>query len=276
VVVFPNCKINLGLNIIGKRNDGFHNIETVFYPISVYDALEVVTANEESGTTQFSKTGETVQGEAASNLCLKAYELLVRDFPGLPAIRMHLHKSIPVGAGLGGGSSDAAFTLKLLNGMFNLGLSQEGLREYALTLGSDCPFFVLNKPSFASGRGEVLNELSLELSQFKFVIVNPGIHINTTEAFLAIKLTPHSKSIKQIIQQSVESWRIELKNDFEETVFEKHPAIRQVKDDLYIAGAIYASMSGTGSTVYGMFQKDKEVPLAFPSNYFVETVSSKI
>jgi len=272
VVIFPNCKINLGLNIIRKRNDGFHDIETVFCPLLLHDALEVIKANGETNKIQFSRSGNTIQGAAAANLCIKAYDSLDRDFPRLTPIRMHLHKAIPVGAGLGGGSSNGAFTLKLLNVMFDLGLPNEGLMEYALTLGSDCPFFILNKPCFATGRGEVLNPIFLDLSPYKLIIVNPGINISTSEVFSVMKPALPSKSIKEIIQQPVETWRNELKNAFEETVFEKHPDIRKIKEDLYRAGAIYASMSGTGSTVYGIFQKDGETTLSLPSNYFIKTI----
>jgi 4-diphosphocytidyl-2-C-methyl-D-erythritol kinase len=274
VVVFPNCKINLGLNVTRKRNDGFHDIETVFYPIAFQDALEVIKVDGPKGNIQFSASGGVITGNPEDNLCIKAYRLLKQDFPQLPAMKMHLHKNIPVGAGLGGGSADGAFILKLLNQIYNLGLTQDKLTEYALQLGSDCPFFIINAPCFATGRGELLEPAEPDLSLCKLVIVNPGIHINTTEAFSAINPTIKSKSIKKIIQQPIETWKNELSNDFEEPVFKKYPELNNVKDHLYKVGAIYASMSGSGSSVYGIFEKDKDVRLSFPSSYFIKTIST--
>jgi len=274
VVVFPNCKINLGLNVIRKRNDGFHDIETVFYPIPLQDALEVIKVDEPNGNIQFSASGGTIKGKAEDNLCINAYRLLKQDFPELPAMKMHLHKAIPVGAGLGGGSANGAFTLKLLNQIYSLGLGKDKLTEYALQLGSDCPFFIINKPCFATGRGELLEPVEPDLSLYKLVIVNPGIHINTTEAFSAINPAIKSKSIKKIIKQSIETWKNELTNDFEEPVFKKYPEINNVKDHLYKVGAIYASMSGSGSSVYGIFEEDKDVRLSFPSSYFIKAISA--
>ena len=274
MVVFPNCKINLGLNVTRKRNDGFHDIETVFYPIAIHDALEAIKIDGSNGNIQFSASGGTIKGKAEDNLCITAYRLLKQDFPQLPAMKMHLHKTIPVGAGLGGGSADGAFTLKLLNQIQSLGLGKDKLAEYALRLGSDCPFFITNRPCFAAGRGELLEPVEPDLSLYKLVIVTPGIHINTTEAFSAINPAIKSKSIKKIIQQPIETWKNELTNDFEEPVFKKYPDINNVKDHLYKVGAIYASMSGSGSSVYGIFPKDKDVKLSFPLSYFIKTISS--
>jgi 4-diphosphocytidyl-2-C-methyl-D-erythritol kinase len=280
VIVFPNCKINLGLNIIRKRSDGFHDIETIFYPLAIHDALEIIqTALEENIQSsifniQFSTSGLIVDGKAEDNLCPRAWQLLKKDFPELPSVKMHLHKTIPYGAGLGGGSADAAFTLTLLNRNFNLQLSTEKLLGYALQLGSDCPFFIINKPCFATGRGESLEPIALNLSAYTFVIVNPGIHVNTAEAFSLVTPALPSISVKQIIQQPVETWRGELKNDFEEAIFSKYPEIKNIKEELYKAGAVYASMSGSGSTVYGIFEKDKESRLSFPAAYFVKRLRS--
>jgi 4-diphosphocytidyl-2-C-methyl-D-erythritol kinase len=273
VVVFPNCKINLGLNIVRKRNDGFHDIETVFYPIALQDALETIKIDTVKESIQFTTSGETIKGKAEDNLCIKAYQLLKKDFPQIHDIKMHLHKTIPAGAGLGGGSSDGAFTLKLLNQKFDLGLSTEKLMEYALQLGSDCPFFIINKPCFATGRGELLESIKLDLSAYKLVIVNPGIHVNTTEAFSLINPVIQSKSINQTIQQPIKTWKDELKNDFEEPVFKKYPEIKNIKDYFYKAEDIYASMTGSGSTVYGIFAKDKTIEFSFPSNYFVRELT---
>ena len=250
MLLFPNCKINLGLHIVRKRDDGFHDLETVFYPLSLRDALEAVTAEE----PQFTTTGLPVQGPAADNLCLKAYHLLKKDYPQLPVVAMHLHKTIPMGAGLGGGSSDGSFTLRLLNDKYHLELSQEQLIAYALQLGSDCPFFIINKPCIASGRGEQLTPIELDLSGYSFLLVNPGIHINTGWAFSQITPAP-SKSVEAIIGQPIANWRDQLQNDFEIPVCKHHPQLAGIKDKLYDAGALYASMSGSGSCFYGIFPK---------------------
>jgi len=274
VVLFPNAKINLGLNIIRKRPDGYHDLETVFYPIAIYDALEVITNENAAEDVRFSTTGIPVHGGAGDNLCIKAYGLLKKDFPGLSAIKTHLHKAIPAGAGLGGGSADGAFMLKLLNQKFHLKLSPEQLLDYALQLGSDGPFFTINKPCFATGRGELLEPISVGLSGYKLVIVNPGIHVRTAEAFSLLKPSHHSKSIKELIRQPIEAWKEILKNDFEEPVFKKFPVIETIKAKLYESGAVYASMSGSGSTVYGIFNKLQEVSINVPSGYFVKELVS--
>lgn len=275
---FPNCKINLGLQILNKREDGYHNLATVFYPLPLKDALEVVRRDDgetlsevegsagviersrENGVT-FSSTGLPIAGDTTNNLCVKAYNLLQKDFPSLPPVLMHLHKAIPMGAGLGGGSADGAFALKLLNEKFQLGLSTQQLIDYALQLGSDCPFFIINKPCFATGRGEVMEEVELDLSAYKFAIVNPGIHVNTGWAFAQLNLSGRSEhpDPKQIIQQPISSWKDQLINDFEEPVCKAHPEIATIKQELYNAGAVYASMTGSGSTVFGMFKKEPEL-----------------
>jgi 4-diphosphocytidyl-2-C-methyl-D-erythritol kinase len=270
MVIFPNSKINLGLNVVGKRSDGYHDIETVFFPIHLRDALEVI----EKEKFEFSTSGFSIEGGPEKNLCIKAYDLIKKDLPQLPAVQMHLHKAIPMGAGLGGGSADGAFTLKLLNKKFDLLLSEKQLINYSLQLGSDCPFFILNKPCFATGRGEILEQTELDLSGYKFLIVHPPIHISTTWAFSTIKPLKPAKSIKQIIQQSISTWKAELINDFEKPVFESHPEIKNIKDKLYDAGAIYASMSGSGSAVYGIFKEEKTISISFPGNYFVKTLVS--
>jgi 4-diphosphocytidyl-2-C-methyl-D-erythritol kinase len=270
MVIFPNSKINLGLNIVGKRSDGYHDIETAFFPIQLKDALEVIEIEK----FEFSTSGFSIEGEPEKNLCIKAYDLLKKDFPKLPAVQMHLHKAIPMGAGLGGGSADGAFTLKLLNKKFDLSLSEKQLLNYSLHLGSDCPFFILNKPCFATGRGEILEQTELDLSEYKFLIIRPPIHISTAWAFSTIKPLKPVKSIKQIIQQSISTWKAELINDFEKPVFEKYPEIKNIKEKLYGGGAIYASMSGSGSAVYGIFKKEKAISISFPDNYFVKTLFS--
>jgi 4-diphosphocytidyl-2-C-methyl-D-erythritol kinase len=276
MIVFPNCKINLGLQVLEKRTDGYHNIETVFYPIFVTDVLEIISKENSRQTEkqiEFSISGIPVQGNQDDNLCIKAYSLLKKDFPQLPPLLMHLHKAIPIGAGLGGGSSDAAFTLQLLNQKYNLDISPEQLKNYSLQLGSDCPFFIINQTCVASGRGELLEKINLDLTEYKILLVAPGIHINTSWAFSQISL--HNKKrnagkIKGIIHQPIETWKTELKNDFEEIIFPHHPEINSIKEKLYEAGAVYASMSGSGSAVYGIFKKEKEIRVSFPSTYFLK------
>lgn len=270
MVLFPNCKINLGLNVINKRDDGYHDLETIFYPLQIKDAVEII----EKKSIQFSISGLIIDGDIQNNLCLKAYQLLKEEFPQLPTIQIHLHKAIPMGAGLGGGSTDGAFTLKLLNKKFNLSLSEKQLTDYALQLGSDCPFFIVNKSCFAKGRGEILEELDIDLSAFKIILVHPGIHIGTGAAFSTIKPAATKKSLKDIIQQPIVTWKKELKNDFEEPVFVQYPEIKNIKDELYRSGAIYSSMSGSGSAVYAIFEKDKKLSLPFPGNYFVKELDS--
>lgn len=267
MIAFPNCKINLGLNILQKREDGFHNLETCFVPLDLHDALEILPAK---GTTQLRITG-IATGIPEDNLCLKAYNLLKKDYQDLPEITMRLHKAIPLGAGLGGGSADAAFTLKVLIDKFNLSISKKKLYEYALQLGSDCPFFLLNKTSLATGRGEVLEQINMPFAEYKIVLVNPGIHISTAEAFKNIKPAIPGKRIKKIVLQPVETWKADLKNDFEKYAFEKYPEIKKIKEALYKCGALYAAMSGSGSTVFGLFKKELSISYSPSQNYFYKT-----
>lgn len=270
MVVFPNCKINLGLHIVRKRADGYHDLETVFYPLMIRDVIEIVNEPEVGNgkpDVVFSSSGAKIEGEEKNNLCIKTYLLLKKDFPSLPSIKMHLHKNIPVGAGLGGGSADGAFALMLLNKKFNLNLSQQQLIYYALQLGSDCPFFIFNQPCFATSRGENLIPVPLDLSHYKFVIINPAIHVSTARAFAQIVPGVPQKSIQQIIKQPVETWKDELKNDFEIPVMQQYPVIENIKTELYNAGAAYVSMSGSGSTVFGIFNKNIRPKLSFPKNF---------
>ena len=277
MVSFPHCKINLGLNITGKRSDGYHNLETVFYPVKWYDVLEIIcTENKKADSkTLFSASGIIATENENDNICLKAYAVLKNDFPDqIPLVEFYLHKTIPAGAGLGGGSADAAFTLKLLNQQFNLGLSSEQLINYAVSLGSDCPFFIINKPCFATGRGEALEIINPDLSAYKFLLINPHVHINTKESFAKLVPAAPAKSIKEIIHQPVPTWKEELRNDFEESVFEKYPEIENIKKNLYESGAVYASMSGSGSTIYGIFNKTETISINFPSHYFSKELVS--
>lgn len=267
MVVFPNSKINIGLNILQKRPDGFHNLETVFLPVPLKDALEIIKAKEQMPPVVFTQSGLRVDGNAADNLCLKAYHLLKKDFPELPAVNMHLHKAIPMGAGLGGGSSDAAFTLMLLNDKFNLNLTTEQLIQYSLALGSDCPFFIFNKPCYATGRGEMLQPVDISMAGYKLVLINPGIHINTGWAFTQLDQNRVSKNLSGCISMPVQNWRANIINDFEAPVFKAHPALREIKEMLYNKGALYAAMSGSGSTIYGIFEKSPDISTTLPSSW---------
>ena len=252
MIQFPNCKINLGLSILAKRADGYHELEKVFYPIAVSDALEILPA----ANLTMTQSGITVPGDPAQNLCLKAYHLLKKDFPQLPTVQMHLHKNIPMGAGLGGGSSDGTAGLIMLNQQFDLGLNEQQLIDYASQLGSDCPFFVYNKACHASGRGEILTPINLDLSNYQFLLVHPGVHIATAWAFQQLNPNTKSESIRSIIQKPITDWKNTLINDFETPVFKAEPKLSVIKNQLYQLGAIYASMSGSGSSLFGIFPKD--------------------
>lgn len=256
MVIFPNCKINIGLNIVRKRGDGYHDIETVFYPIPVYDVLEVVQQHDDA----FVQTGLSIDGDSSNNLCVKALQLVRSIHPDLPTLKMHLHKNIPMGAGLGGGSSDGAHTLLLLNKKFGLGLSQSKLIEMALQLGSDCPFFILNQPCFAWSRGEMMEPLSLPLSGYQLVLINPGIHVNTGWAFKQILPQPPAFSLQEIATLPVKEWKNVVKNDFEKQVGLAHPTIANIVEYAYTHQAVYAAMSGSGSTCFALFEPGQELP----------------
>jgi 4-diphosphocytidyl-2-C-methyl-D-erythritol kinase len=265
VILFPNCKINLGLHILRRRDDGFHDLETVFYPLLLEDALEVITAEENI----FSHSGLEIPGDAAANLCNKAYSLLKADYPQLPPVHMHLHKHIPIGAGLGGGSADGAFALKLLNIKYNLGIPEEKLEVYAASLGSDCPFFIRNRPCFATGRGEIMEPLELDLSAYSFLLVHPGIHVNTGWAFGQLTPGLPAVGLSEVDWKDVRTWKGVLTNDFEGPVFSEYPAIRNIKEKMYRAGAVYATMTGSGSAVVGIFEKGQWPEAVWEPHYKV-------
>ena len=272
MITFPNAKINIGLNILSRRADGYHNLQTVFYPVAVKDALEIIDTPEQDARVEFSSSGLVINGNQEDNLCIKAYHLLQRDFPQIKPVKVHLHKAIPMGAGMGGGSADAAFMLQLLNHKFQLGLSVAELVQYAGQLGSDCPFFILNKPCFATGRGEIMEPIQLDLSAYKILIVNPGVHINTGMAFSKINAGEHDTDLKKWIMQPVALWKNYIINDFERPVFDQYPEIAAIKDELYKNGALYASMTGSGSTVYGIFEADNQLSVNFTPGYFRQWV----
>lgn len=264
MIVFPNCKINLGLHILAKRADGYHDLETVFYPIPLQDILEIILLpSEKKGIIELTQSGITVEGDLSNNICVKAYYLIKNHYPHLPGIKLHLHKQIPMGAGLGGGSADAAFLLAALNEKFELRIPHQQLSEMALELGSDCPFFLYNKPCIAYGRGEKLEAVSVNLSGWKIVLINPGIHISTADAFKGVQPRQAIPSLKEIIKLSPLVWKNRLVNQFEETVLTQHPALSQLKKELYTLGAVYASMSGSGSTIFGLFDRTVNLPREF-------------
>ena len=251
MIVFPNAKVNLGLNIVSKRQDGYHNIETVFAPIPLKDTLEIIPTSRE---TSLHQSGSTQGINPEDNLCMKAYCLLKNDFPEMGNVEMWLHKTIPSGAGLGGGSSDASYTLALLNRMFELSLSNEQLRKYAIQLGSDCPFFIENKPLFAEGKGEEFTEINLDTTDYYWVIIKPSFSISTPEAYAGVSPQNPKNSLTEIIKLPVPEWKHRLKNDFENSLFIRYPELNTIKETLYASGALYASLSGSGSAMFGIYR----------------------
>jgi len=258
---FPNGKVNLGLSVESKRQDGFHDVSTLLLPVKLADILEVIPANDDR--LEIRITGSEIPGNPSDNLVVKAYNLLNEDFK-VPPVKIHLHKIIPTGAGLGGGSSDGAAMLKLCNRMFSLGLSDEELQGYARKLGSDCAFFIQNTPALATGKGDQLEPVSIDLGSYHLVLVKPEIHISTADAYSWIMPAKNVKPLRAILDQPVALWRDMLKNDFEKPVFERYPVIRKIRDQLYDLGAVYASMTGTGAAVYGLFLQDFNVRDQFP------------
>ena len=257
MIHFTPCKINLGLHVVGKRSDGYHNIETCFFPVPWHDAVEIIPAQDDDVT--FSLSGIPVPGDTNDNLVMKAYQLLSSDF-SLAKISCHLHKVIPSGAGLGGGSSDGAAALLLLNNIFQLKLSPADLRAYASQLGSDCAFFIEGKPKIGREKGDVLEDIHMNLKGKQLVIVKPRVNVSTAEAYQNLRLSNRNPRIKQIIENvDLAGWSSLLTNDFEETVFEKYPEIGKMKASLYDHGAIYASMSGSGSAVFGIFDQPPQI-----------------
>jgi 4-diphosphocytidyl-2-C-methyl-D-erythritol kinase len=271
MITFPNAKINIGLNIIAKRDDGFHDIQSVFYPVNLCDALEVVESTETGAERfAFSSSGIEIPGDATDNLCYFAYHLVSQDYP-LPNVKVHLHKHIPIGAGLGGGSSDAAFFIKLLNDKFELGISWGEMHNYARQLGSDCSFFISNKPAFAEGRGDEYESMKLDLSAYFVVLVYPQIHINTAKAYSGVKPKHPSRSLENdILNLPIGDWKGLVHNDFEDSVFLQFPEIKSIKEKLYSHGAVYAAMSGSGSTVFGIFEKETEMKKEFGDCFVFE------
>jgi 4-diphosphocytidyl-2-C-methyl-D-erythritol kinase len=271
---FPNCKINIGLHITAKRADGYHDLETIFFPVNIKDSVEIVENDSTANDIIFSSSGNSLDVTDENNICVKAYRLLKKDFPQIPAVKMHLHKNIPSGAGLGGGSADATAVLTLLDRKFSLDIPAEKMMQYALLLGSDCPFFILNKPALAKGRGEILHEIPLDLSAYQIMIVNPGIHINTATAFAAIdagSFSPAGK-LEADIQKGISQWKGTIENDFEKNAFLLYPQLAEIKQKMYDNGAGFSAMSGSGSSIYGIFPKNMKVDIKFPADWFCQTV----
>lgn len=250
MIAFPNAKINIGLNVIRRREDGYHDLETIFYPLFIQEAVEII----ESDNLKFSASGIKIPGDANDNICVKAYHLLKRDYD-LPPIHIHLHKHIPIGAGLGGGSADAAFLIKLINEKFALGITVAQMENYSRRLGSDCAFFIKNKPVYAVGKGDVFEPVTLDLSVYHKVLIMPPVHVSTKDAYSGVKPKQAKVSLKELINLRVEEWKFVIENDFEHSVFSKYPVIADLKKTLYDQGAIYASMSGSGASVYGLFRE---------------------
>lgn len=263
MIVFPPAKINLGLHIVGKRKDGYHEIETCLVPVPLFDALEIIISKKST----FQSSGIDIPGQDKDNLVLKAYSLLKKDFNDLPPVSIHLHKAIPIGAGLGGGSSDAAFALKIMSTLFDLYLEDWFLEDYAAKLGSDCPFFIEALPKIARGRGEIMEPITLDLSGKWLILVNPKIHIGTKEAYEGVTPKKPINDLKAILSNPT-LWKEQLVNDFEDTIFKKHPQIKSLQQVLYGQGAFYAAMSGSGSTVFGLFDQEPDINFA-KEGYFL-------
>ena len=255
MLTFANAKINLGLNLTEKRADGYHNLETIFYPIKLNDVVEIIDADETNCVIK----GIDIPGDAEDNICLKAFKTLQKDFD-LPHQQIILLKNIPVGAGLGGGSADAAFLIKLVNDKFTLGLSIEKMQDYARVLGADCAFFIENKPTFAFGKGDEFEDLKIDLSNYFMVLVKPEIHVSTAEAYSKVRVKQPTTSLKELINLPLSEWKGNIVNDFEISVFERYPEIDEIKTKLYAAGATFALMSGSGSSVFGIFEKEISLP----------------
>ena len=254
MICFPNAKINLGLQILRKREDGFHEVRTCMYPIAVKDALEIHVSDQFS----FKQSGKTLDNIPEDNIIVKTYRLLQHKINNLPELNIHLLKSIPFGAGLGGGSADAAFFMTTLVQMLGLNISTAQQEEWIAEIGSDCSFFIKNKPAIASGRGEILRPIDLDLSSYTIQLIAPNIHVSTATAYAGVVPDEEQGNLEAILKQDIKEWKAALINDFEKSVFEKEPVLAQIKEQLYDQGALYASMSGSGSSLFGIFPKHKK------------------
>ena len=271
MITFPIAKINLGLNVVEKRPDGYHDLQTVFYPVPIKDALEVQTMDEgfpSDVDCDLKVTNLAIEGDEQKNLVVRAYKLLKEDFPTLPRIHTHLWKGIPTQAGMGGGSSDCAYMIRLLNELFGLRMSDEQMIAYAARLGADCAFFIKSTPCYAEGIGERMQPIALDLKGWYIGVVRPDIPVPTREAFSRIHPHYPEKCCKEVVMKPVETWKGVLTNDFEESVFALHPEIGAVKEELYKRGATYAAMSGSGSALFGLFrEKPDRLSELFPNMF---------
>ncbi|WP_130307717.1 4-(cytidine 5'-diphospho)-2-C-methyl-D-erythritol kinase [Ancylomarina subtilis] len=265
MLTYSNAKINIGLNIVEKRPDGFHNIETVFFPIGMRDAIEIADSKEDTDYT-FSASGIPIDIDPSENIVVKAYNLIRAKY-NFPAQDIHLHKSIPFGAGLGGGSANAAYMIKLLNQKFDLKMTDFEMEELVSQLGSDCAFFIKNKPAFAIEKGEKLTTIELDLKGYYFLLIKPDIHISTPEAYANITPKKTEISLRDLIQQPIENWKATIKNDFEASIFPKHPQLAEIKKELYEQGAVYAAMSGSGSSMFGIFKDEPQILLQWKKQF---------
>lgn len=261
MIVFPVAKINIGLRITSKRSDGYHNIDTIFYPVRLSDALEFVVSDEKAGKDTLEFSGIDTGCRSDDNLVIKAITKLRENY-NIPFLRVHLHKEIPIGAGLGGGSADAACLLKSVSKHFKLNIDNQELKKIALSLGSDCPFFIDGIPSYARGRGEILKTVNRSLSGFYLVLINPGVKISTSEAYMNCHPMEPVSGLDELYMLPVSEWKEYIFNDFEEFAFRKYPVLAGIKARLYSADAIFSLMSGSGSSVYGIFSKKPELPEA--------------
>lgn len=259
MIVYPNAKINIGLNVVEKRSDGYHNLETVFYPIGLQDILEIQELDTDVPECGYrlKVTGTLLDGSPEDNLVVRAFKLLKRDFD-LPPVSIGLYKHIPTGAGLGGGSADAAFTVKTLNDRFKLGLTTQQMEDYCAQLGADCPFFIQNTPVFATGIGNVFHSIDINLKYKYLVLVKPDVFVSTKDAYAKVKVQRPERQLPELLSQPIDTWKDTIVNDFEPSVFAKYPEIAAIKDKLYDLGAVYASMSGSGSSVFGIFDDPVE------------------
>ena len=270
MLTFPTAKLNLGLHVIAKRPDGYHELETSFVPLPWADALEVLPAPDATPTTTLALTGRPIPGDPATNLCLKAYHLVQADFPQLPAAQLHLHKVVPIGAGLGGGSADAAFALRSFTELFNLQLTPAQLAAYARRLGADCAFFLENQPVLATGKGDEFEPLPLDLRGTPCVVVWPGVAISTAEAYGRVRPQVPPHNLRQVLAEPLATWPGRVVNDFEAALAPAYPVLAEVKQQLYAAGAAYASLSGSGSAVFGLWERGNTLPsLSWPTSFAV-------
>lgn len=270
MISYPNAKINLGLNVVRKRDDGYHDIESVFYPVPWRDILEIVPERVGKGKVTFTSSGINIPSDGKPNLCERVYQLMHDEF-GLFSVKIHLHKIVPIGAGLGGGSADAAFVATMLNEMFELELSAEKLEDIVSRVGSDCPFFIRNKPAFVTGRGEILEPFDIDLSGLWLMLINPNIHIGTKEAYAGIRASQPKTSLKKLVLKGISEWKASVSNDFEASVFPQYPILPEINQQLYAMGAIYAAMTGSGSTLFGLFEKEPN-RLEIDPNYSVKSI----